>query len=135
MTTKIVRLNPGHYAEKFLLYETTMYICRQMKIKLKLDLHCNRILCCIFEWPFFIEMRLNFLDVYHYFFWSTSINLWLKFFACWLAERPMYLRIPTTTKQKPLSCFKRHHLLWLSPVVFEPWIDKDIPNMSKYIFK
>ena len=30
-------------------------------------------------------------------------------------------------QKKPLSCFKRHHLLWLSPVVFEPWIDKDIP--------
>ena len=25
----------------------------------------------------------------------------------------MYLRIPLTTKQKPISCFKRHHLLWL----------------------
>ena len=64
MTTKIVRLNAGHYAEKFLLYETTMYICRQLKIKLKLVLHCNRMLCCIFAWPFFIEMRLNFLDGY-----------------------------------------------------------------------
>ena len=36
MTTKVVRLNPGHYAKKFLLYETTMYICRQLKIKSKL---------------------------------------------------------------------------------------------------
>ena len=36
MTTKVVRLNPGHYAKKFLLYDTTMYICRQLKIKSKL---------------------------------------------------------------------------------------------------
>ena len=27
-----------------------------------------------------------------------------EFFACWLAERPMYLRILTTTKQTLLSC-------------------------------
>ena len=40
-----------------------------------------------------------------------------------------------TTKQKPLSCFKRHHLFWLSPVVFEPWIDKDIPNNVKIYFQ
>ena len=38
------------------------------------------------------------------------------FFACRLAERPMYLSIPTTTKQPLLSCFKRLQLLWLSPV-------------------
>ena len=118
MTTKIVRLNPGHYAEKFLLYETTMYISRQMKIKLKLDLHCNRLLCCIFEWPFFIEMRLNFLDVYHYFFFGNILELVVKvFFPVVRLKGLMYLRIPTTTKQSLLSCFKRLPLLWSIPVV------------------
>ena len=117
MTTKIVRLNPGHYAEKFLLYETTMYICRQLKIKLKLDLHCNRMLCCIFAWPFFIEMRLNFLDVYHYFFWKLFGTCGQSFFPVVWLKGLMYLRIPTTTKQSLLSCFKRLPLLWLIPVV------------------
>ena len=31
--------------------------------------------------------------------------------------------------------FKKHHLLWLSPVEFEPWVGKDIPNTVEMYFQ
>ena len=58
----------------------------------------------------------------------------LEFFACWLAERPKYLRIPTTTKQPLLSCFKMLHLLFIK----SSWnlnLELTRTVMSKYIFK